>query len=103
MTTDPDAAWLSEQVRELSPGGMRTTTRLRETGFSSTCPAPNCRRRSTDGRRRTGDPLCWIRRLLRRGADHHSPWSGVQLLAGSTPAALLARELLNAPLTPALV
>lgn len=39
-------------------------------------------REQTGHRGRTGDPLCGIRRLLRRAVDHHSERSWARLLAG---------------------
>jgi len=40
------------------------------------------RRQQTGHRGRTGDPLYRIRRLPRRAADHHTPQSWTQPLAG---------------------
>lgn len=57
-------------------------------------------REQTGHRGRTGDPLYRIRRLLRRGANHHTPRSWGRLLAGlaagDTPDEQLARTWIAA-------
>jgi transposase len=57
-------------------------------------------REQTGHRGRTGDPLYRIRRLLRRGADHHTQRSWTRLLvglaAGDTPDEQLARTWIAA-------
>ena len=57
-------------------------------------------RDQTGHRGRTGDPLYRIRRLLRRGADHHTEHSWARLLtgldAGDTPDEQLARTWIAA-------